>query len=391
MPPPMPLTLRLGLFYGAIFIGAGVASPYLPVWFAHHGLSGSRIGLILSLPMLARAVTAPLLAVWADSFALRRTPLILVAAAVTVAYAAMALPLGFAGWAVVWFAASSMYSTLPPLADVIALARARRDGFNFGWPRGIGSAAFIVGNLGMGAILTRGSPEFVLVWMVAAVAATGLAARLLLPPDPVRAQGHAAQPFAERMAGLGGLLRDPVFMTVAVSAGLIQSAHAFYYGFSTLAWKRQGIGEGMTGVLWAVGVATEIGFMWFLEPWRRRIGPRNLLVLGGVAAIVRWSALAVSPPLWLLFPLQMLHALSYAATFFASLLLVERLSTPSNASAAQSLNSALSGGVFAGIATLVSGWLFDCAGAHGYLLMAAMSAAGLAGALRLYGMNRLND
>jgi PPP family 3-phenylpropionic acid transporter len=49
----MPLTVRLGLFYGAIFIGTGVSSPYLPVWFAHHGLSGSRIGLILSLPMLA--------------------------------------------------------------------------------------------------------------------------------------------------------------------------------------------------------------------------------------------------------------------------------------------------------------------------------------------------
>src|SRR3954470_6467559 len=159
----MPLTVRLGLFYGAIFIGTGVSSPYLPVWFAHHGLSGSRIGLILSLPMLARAVTAPLIAVWADSFRLRRTALMLMSIAVTGLFALMAAPFGFAWWAVVWFAASSMYSTLSPLADVIVLARARRDGFNFGWPRGIGSAAFIVGNVGMGAILTRGSAELVLV------------------------------------------------------------------------------------------------------------------------------------------------------------------------------------------------------------------------------------
>ena len=99
--------------------------------------------------------------------------------------------------------------------------------------------------------------------------------------------------------------------------------------------------------------------MWFLEPWRRRVGPRNLLMLGGAAAVVRWGALAFSPPLWALFPLQMLHALSYAATFLASLLLVEQLSTPRNASAAQSLNSALSGGVLSGVATILSGWLFD--------------------------------
>jgi PPP family 3-phenylpropionic acid transporter len=365
-----------------------VSSPYLPGWFAHHGLSGSRIGLILSLPMLARAFTAPLLAVWADSFRLRRTALLILSVAVTAAYALMALPGGFAWWTVVWFAASSMYSTLSPLADVITLRRARLDGFNFGWPRGIGSAAFIVGNVGMGAILTRGSPDLVLVWMVAAQGVTAIAARFLLPPDPVHEEGpHAA--FADRMAGLSGLIRDPLFMTAVISAGLIQSAHAFYYGFSTLAWKRQGISEGLTGVLWATGVATEIAFMWFMEPWRRRIGPRNLLMLGGIAAVARWTALAFSPPLWALFPLQTLHALSYAATFLASLLLVEQLSTPRNASAAQALNSALSGGVLSGVATLFSGWLFDRTGAHGYLLMAAMSAAGVAGALRLYGARRL--
>jgi PPP family 3-phenylpropionic acid transporter len=366
-----------------------VSSPYLPVWFAHHGLSGSRIGLILSLPMLARAFTAPLLAVWADSFRLRRTALIVLSVAVTAAYVLMVLPGGFAWWTVVWFAASSMSSTLPPLADVLVLRRARIDGFNFGWPRGIGSAAFIVGNIGMGAILTRGSPDVVLVWMVAAIAATAVAARVLLPPDPVHEEGHGAD-LSDRMAGLGGLLRDPGFMTAALSAGLIQSAHAFYYGFSTLAWKQQGIATGLTGVLWATGVAAEIAFLWFLEPWRRRVGPRNLLMLGGVAAVVRWSALAFSPPLWALFPLQTLHALSYAATFLASLLLVEQLSTPRNASAAQALNSALSGGVLSGVATIFSGWLFDRTGAHGYLLMAAMSLAGLAGAVRLYGLKRLD-
>jgi PPP family 3-phenylpropionic acid transporter len=385
----MPLTVRLGLFYGAIFIGTGVSSPYLPVWFAHHGLSGSRIGLILSLPMLARAFTAPLLAVWADSFKLRRTALIVLAVAVTVAYAAMALPGGFAWWVVVWFAASSMVATMSPLADVIVLARARRDGFNFGWPRGIGSAGFVVGNIGMGALLARGSPDLVLVWMVAAVALSALGARLLLPPDPVHEEGHVAA-LSDRMAGIGGLLRDPVFMTAVVSCGLIQSAHAFYYGFSTLAWKRQGIPESITGLLWATGVATEIAFMWFMEPLRRRAGPRNLLVIGGAAAVLRWTALAFSPPLWLLFPLQTLHALSYAATFLASLQLVERLSTPRNASAAQAMNSALSGGVLSGLATMASGPLFDRYGSSGYLLMSAMCVVGLVGAVRLYGARRLD-
>jgi PPP family 3-phenylpropionic acid transporter len=100
--------------------------------------------------------------------------------------------------------------------------------------------------------------------------------------------------------------------------------------------------------------------------------------------------LAFSPPLWLVFPLQTLHVLSYAATFLASLQLVEKLSTPRNASAAQAINSALSGGLLMGLATMASGPLFDRFGAHGYLLMTLMCLAGLAGAVRLYGIPRLD-
>eukprot|EP01041_Mallomonas_annulata_P015898 gene15898-33498_t len=52
----MSLPVRLGLFYSAIFIGVGAGSPYMPLWFAERGLSGAQIGLILSLPMIARVV-----------------------------------------------------------------------------------------------------------------------------------------------------------------------------------------------------------------------------------------------------------------------------------------------------------------------------------------------
>lgn len=386
----MSSAVRLGLCYSAIFVGTGAAAPYMPVWFAEQGLSGAQIGLILSLPMLARVITAPALAVWADSFVLRRTPLILLGLATAVGYLLMAAPFGFLWWLAVWFVAASAFSTLSPLADVIVLARARIEGFNYGWPRGIGSAAFIVANVSAGALLVATSSDVVLLWIVAAALASAAAARLLLPKDPVLEHGGVAK-LRERLAGVGALLRDRLFLLVVLSVGLIQSAHAFYYGFSALAWKAQGIPEHLTGVLWGVGVAVEIAFMWFLEPWRRRIGPRRLLVIGGLAALVRWTAYAFAPPLWLLFPLQGLHALSYAATFLASLQLVERLSTPGNVTAAQTINSAFSGGLLAGLATLASGPLFDSHGAGGYLLMTAMSLAGVAGALRLYGARRLDD
>ncbi len=385
----MSQPVRLGLFYAALFVGTGASSPYIPVWFASRGLSGAEIGLILSAPMFARAVSAPAIAMWADSFALRRTPLILMGLATALAYGLLAAPFGFAWWFGIWFVANTILSTMIPLTDVIVLGRARREGFNYGWPRGIGSVAFIVANVVVGLLLAKFSPELVLVWITAAAMLAAGCARGLLPPDPVR-EGGAGSRLAERLAGLGDLLKDKHFMLVVVSVGLIQAAHAFYYSFSILSWKQQGLPESMTGLLWGLAVAVEVAFMWFMEPWRRRIGPRNLLMIGGGAALVRWTVLSFAPPLWVVMLMQVLHTFTYAATFLASLQLVERLSSPANASAAQTINSALSGGLLMGAATIGSGWLFDAVGTKGYLAMAAMSALGLVGALRLYGVRRLD-
>ena len=145
------------------------------------------------------------------------------------------------------------------------------------------------------------------------------------------------------------------------------------------------------GLLWGLGVAVEVVFLWFGAGLQGRLGPRNLLVIGGAAGVLRWTLLSFSPPLWALVALQALHALTYTAVFLASIQLAARLSDARTASAAQLVNAALQGGVLCGLATLASGPLFDAAGARGYLAMAVMAAAGLAGALCLYRIRRLQD
>lgn len=378
----MSSSLRIGLFYAAVFLGTGASLPYMPVWFREQGLSGAQIGLILSAPMLARAFTAPALAVWADGFSLRRTPLILMMLACAAAYLAIGLVSGFHAWLALWFVGATLLATITPLTDVLTMRRARAEGFNYGWPRGIGSVAFIVANVGVGVLLATMKADVVLVWIIACAVLTALAARLFLPPEPVHESGGRTDPRA-RWRGLGALLRNRMFLLTVVCVGLVQGAHAFYYGFSALAWRREGISEAMVGLLWGFAVAVEVGFMWFMEPWRRKVGPERLLLLGGVAAVVRWTALAFSPPLVVLFPFQALHALSFAATYMAGLQLIERHAPAHSASAAQTISSALSGGLLVGGATIASGALFDRFGAGGYLAMAAMALAGLVGAVGL--------
>ncbi len=245
---------------------------------------------------------------------------------------------------------------------VLSLRLARHGAFAFSVPRGFGSVAFVVANVVMGVLLVRASVDLVIIWMVvAAVLIAGVAA-FILPPEPVDEAGPSL--WGQRFRGMGRPVVNPTFMTAIFAIGAVQAAHAFYYGFSAILWKAQGIAESLTGLLWAFSVVVEIGFMWWIEPWRRRrgVGPWLMLVIGARAAAVRWTAMALAPPLWLLWPLQALHALSFAATYLAGVEIVEQLSPPGSHTSAQTLSSVLSAGILIGLATALAGPLYDAYG-----------------------------
>jgi len=373
---------RTGLFYALVFAGTGVSLPFIGLWFRSKGLSGAEISVALAAPMLARLVTGPLVAVWSDSFDYRRTPLVILCAVAAMAFAVMGVVEGIGLWLPLWFVGGTAISSVVPLADVLTMRRARSEGFVFAAARSAGSLSFIAVNIAMGAILTVAAVDAVIVWIAAAAGAAAVAALVVLPDERVDPEGGKTRA-ADRFRGLGQLLGDRTFMLAIAAVGLIQAAHGFMYGFGTLAWRGQGISEAAIGLLWAVGVAAEIAFMWMLEPWRRKWGPWAMLVVAGVAALVRWTAMAFAPPLWLLWPLQGLHALTFAASFLAGLQLVERLSPPNTVSVAQTLSSALSSGVLLGLAILVSGPLFDSYAAGGFAAMSVLAVLGLLAAFAI--------
>lgn len=373
--------LRLGLAYAALYLGTGITSPYIPLWLRSAGLSGGEIGVVLAAPLLARIVTGPLIAFWADRFRFRRTAVIILTLICALTTALLLSPLNFAGIFVLWFIAATTLGACSPLLDVIVLRRAMQEHFAYATPRGIGSAAYVLGNIAFGFLLVPFGVEIVVIGSAAAALLSALAIRLLVPRDAVH--DGAVDMDHRPVAALAALVRDRNFRLLIVAAGLIQAANAFYYGFSALVWRSQGIDPGAIGLLWGMGVTCEVAFLWFLEPWRRRLGPEWLLIVAAVASIVRWTALAFSPPLWALWVLQALHALTLSAPFIAALQLVDRLAPKRSASAAQQVSAALAAGVFMGLATLAGGPIYDRIGALGYLLMTAMAFIGLLFAIRL--------
>lgn len=377
---------RQAVFYALMLIGTGASLPYMPLWFAARGMTGAQIGLILALPLLLRAVTGPIIGVWADRFALYRTPLILMAAAGSALYALLLPAALFTEarlvlFAVVWTVSFTFMTSLGALADAMTMELARREGFDYSVPRAVGSAAFIAANIAVGYILKWLGVDTVLIWMIAVGALTAWTARFVLPPVP-RLE-TAALPEAGWVR-LRRLAASHDFLWLMIALGCIQAAHAFYYGFSSLIWKRQGLGGDMIGYLWAMGVVAEVLMLAFGLRMRRRFGVWNLLIGSGVLSVVRWGAMALLPPVWMLWPLQMLHAASFAACYLAGLELTRRFAPAGYESLAQSVSAAYVVGVMMGLATLASGPIYDVLGPRGYGVMAGFAAAGLCVSVWLY-------
>lgn len=369
----------MALQYVLLFAATGVALPFAGLWMASRGLDDTQIGVLMAVPMLARVVTGPLVAIWADSFALRRSAIGWLGLAGGVGYGLAAI--GTSPWLIGlgWFLGAGAAGALIPLIDVLALRLSQRAGFAFSTTRGCGSAAFVAANLLMGSWLVRAPTEVVILWLTAVTGLLALAAWVTLPPEPVHLPDDPGIDASRRFAGLSDLLANPAFVLTIAAVGCVQAAHALYYAFSALDWAARGIAASTTGALWAFAVVIEIIFLWVIDPWRCRlgVGAWALLTIGAVAAVVRWTLMALSPSLPLLWGIQTLHALTFAATYLAGVELVARLSPPRSLTLAQTLNSVLSAGLLIGLATMVSGPLFAQWGAWAYLAMTALAAAGL--------------
>ena len=372
---------RVTLVMAALFSAAGVTLVYLPRWLeGERGLSGAEIGVVLSLAQFARILTGPLIAYWADGAADRSVPLKLISAATVAAYAAFFFVAdGFWALLAFGFVALSLSQTMTPLVEVAVLRATAEGKITYGVSRGLGSIAFIIANMAGGILIARFGLGAVVAWILCALTLTAASAWLGLK----REVGPGAHARTGRVGGLGALLRNRRFLIVIVACGLIQSAHGFYYGFSTLVWRGQGVSSEMVGVLWAFGVAVEVAFLWSLASIERRIAPEALILMGAGGAVARWLAMGFAPLGLVLWPLQALHALSFAAAHVGAMRLLYREAPEHSAAMAQTLYAALSAGLLMGGSTLLSGYLYDVSGARGYWAMAAIAAAGGALALLL--------
>lgn len=379
---PMSPAVRMTLYNLVYFAGLAGVLLFLPVWLNEaRGLSGTQIGYIMAAAGFGRMLAGPLVAAWADGRQDRRAPLKLLGLAVVAAFGLLYFAPSFATILIAALVGITGYWLIVGYIEAGLMRLCRPDSkLEYTRARGLGSAAFVAGSVGLGFAIERfgASAALPIVIILCSVLAVG-AWLLTRETVALKSEPSISQQLREGL----GLVRHPAFFLLIFGAGFIQASHAFYNVFGQIVWLKQGIPGSWTGSLLGFAVVVEVLFLLLLGRWSERFHATSLVLAGGLAAIVRWLLLSQEPGLYWLIPLQALHGLSFAATYLGTMRLIQQWYGVDRAPTAQMMYQSFAAAPEAALASLLAGPLYDEFGALGYFGMVALAVVGVLLSLRL--------
>lgn len=363
----------LGLSYFTYFFCYGIYLPFWGVWLKGAGLDAGKIGVLLGCGMVARFVGSLLIASQV------RNPSQLILALRLLALMTCLFALGFwlgSQWLwllLVMIGFNLFFSPLVPLSDALAATWTRQIGLAYGPVRLWGSLAFVISSALTGLLVSAWSEHAIL--LLLSIGVLAMFAGMLLPPRTMP-QGEARQVERGGWEAWRDLLRENAVWRFMVCVTLLQGAHAAYYGFSAIWWQESGYSASLVGYLWSLGVVAEIVVFAFSHRLFSRWGARELLLLSGVCAVIRWGLLGATTGLPWLVVAQILHCGSFTVCHLAAMRFIAARQG-ADVIRLQSLYSALAMGGGIAVMTMICGVLFTHLHGHLFWVMALVALPAL--------------
>jgi len=364
---PRHFGLRISFFYIGFFVVGGLVTPFFPAWLKLRGLTPEQIGVCLAFPLAARLLIMPVASAFVDRAPNRRFAIILFTLLALASFIPATLVDGYWPILLLTGAATAVLGLSMPAIDALALTGVRRFALDYGKMRVWGSISFIAVSLVGGLAFGRfGAPALSLMLIGGYAVAAATAFLLPVTPPEIRAADDAAKPPA---VSARAILTSRSFLVVIGACSLINGSHAVLYSFGTIYWEELGFSGSQIGILWAIGVVAEIGMFALSGRALRRMPAERLILIGAVAAIVRWLLFPLATGFAASLALQLLHALTFAAVYAGMQLAIARDVPERMMASAQGISQTAAGAVLA-FATVISGPLYGHLGAMAFATMA---------------------
>jgi MFS transporter, PPP family, 3-phenylpropionic acid transporter len=366
------------ILYVSLYAAFGALSPFLPAFLNSRQLRSDEIGFVLGTATAVRLIAGPVAGAAADRLQRART----VFAVCSIGAAIFALsnvalttfwPLFVA--TVLW---SASIAPAAPLTDAVALAAAKPrhgdKGFEYGWVRGAGSAAFVLGTIGAGQLV--GPLGLGVTLALQACLLVFAATWIVWVPNYLAMPCGSRNPTEQGM--LFELLRLRAFRQVVLVAALVLGSHAFHDSFAVIYWNSAGISPAVVSILWSEQVVAEVVVFLLIGPallgW---IGPAWALTASAAIGAIRWALSATSTDPYVLACIEPLHGATFALLHLASMRVIAVSTPPRLAATAQTVYGTLGIGAAVTLLTFASGVLYEHLGGRAFWVMSGFCLAAI--------------
>ncbi|MDL2405646.1 MFS transporter [Rhizobium calliandrae] len=370
---PPYFRLRSALSYCAPLLVNGIALPFFPVWLSGLNFGDREIGLILAVPMVVRVLVIPIVGMLADRVEERANVLFWSGALSLLTAIALYWTSDFWPVLLVYSIQGATYAPYVPIVESIAVSGVRRWGFDYGSMRVWGSIAFIFSTLVGGQIIGRWGGTMVLPTMVGGFVLTTMMAFFCPRIGPTRRRN---QPI-NLQASTGSGLRSPKLLISMIGVSVQQSSHAMMYTFASIYWRDLGFSGTQIAVLWSIGVTAEVMVFFMSRMLNRRFSAWTLIFFGSSMCVLRWILFPINLGFIGYFVLQCFHACTYACVHTGIQRRIVASVQETQEASAQGAYFFYNG-MFLGLMTLASGYLYAWLGLSSYYIMAGVAAFGLA-------------
>ncbi len=367
--------------YFAFYAGIACWSPYIVLYYAALGFSGTQIGVLNAILPLGMAVFAPLWSGLADSRSLHRLVLrIALLATATVGLLLTAQP-DFPQVAILVAVFALLGTSTAPLLDSYGVTLGAAPGTSFGRLRVWGSVGYI-GVVWLVGAAMRGGVSPLFLFLYAAAQLSACAATLGLP---ARARAHGP----DRRRGTAGLWRRGDLRLLFLVTFLIFSSTTPMFTLFGLYVEALGGTTALLGAASAVAALSEIPVFLWGGRLVERFGARRLYGVALGVYTLRLVLFTLVPATSWVLGVQALHGLSFGFYLVAVMALLQERVAPEQLATAQGLlASAMACGQIVG--ALLSGAVYD---RFGILAVYGVSAAVMVLALAVFvgGGRRLGE
>lgn len=370
---------RVSAYYFLVFLSLGCGLPYFALWMSSVGMSDKQIGVIAASPSFVMVATTLFAGSLADRARDWRSAILVCNWLVLVFITGIFFVQSFVPLLILWCLWGVVIMAKFPILDAAAIRMARHRGMEYHKMRACGSLGFVIGVL-LGGLVFEHIGISIFLWvlwgvsLMRAVCAhflplfrTGIDAAEQVTRETVVEVREAGQTRVQD----GAVYRKGWFLLVLAGSALIQGSHAYYYTFSAILWNEAGYSTTLVSVLWAAGVLIEIVLMWKFALIKDRYTARYMLIAAALTALLRWFVFGLDPGLPILLLAQLLHGVTFALMFLATVNFIANWTPVKVAAKAQALSATMNTFCMA-LATVYAGMMHQDLGVVGYWSMAVM-------------------